>query len=172
MKNKILILATMALTAIACGDFTLPSEERRPAPPLELEFVDGTGSFSLQEQKGKVVLVDFWATWCVPCLAELPDLQRMAESYNPDEFAMVGIVLDSGDREEIRDFIEQKSITYTNLLGEEGSKESFGTFLGYPTKYLIDKEGFIVKKYFGAGGDRLTEDVEQLVRNGSLGSVD
>jgi thiol-disulfide isomerase/thioredoxin len=125
----------------------------------------------LADQKGTVVLVDLWATWCAPCLAELPHLQRLADSFDPKEFLMLGIVLESGDREEIDKFIREQDISYTNLMGEEGTKESFGPFLGYPTKYLISKDGMIVKKYFGMVGESLGEDVRELVRTGSFGST-
>jgi hypothetical protein len=95
-------------------------------------------------------------------------LQKLSESYDPDEFTMVGIVLESGERAEILDFIDEKSITYPNLLGDDDSKESFGPFLGFPTKYLIDREGFVIKRYMGPGGDQLSRDVEMLVRTGTL----
>ena len=84
---------------------------------------------------------------------------------------MVGIVLESGDREEIDEFMAKQSVKYTNLLGQEGSR-SFWPISRLPTKYLIDKDGYVVKKYFGVGGDQLTKDVEKLVRTGSLKSVD
>jgi thiol-disulfide isomerase/thioredoxin len=163
------IVATLTLTIVACGGASM-SEQREPkaAPPLTLELVDGSGTFSLEKQKGKVVLVDFWATWCAPCIAELPHLQKLSESYDPDQFTMVGIVLESGERAEILDFIDEKSITYPNLLGDDDSKESFGPFLGFPTKYLIDREGFVIKRYMGPGGDQLSRDVEMLVRTGTL----
>lgn len=115
-----------------------------------------------------MVLVDLWATWCAPCLAELPHLQQLADSYDPEEFVMLGIVLESGDREEIHKFIGEQGISYTNLMGEDGTKESFGPFLGYPTKYLISKDGTIVKKYFGIVGDGLIDDIERFVRTGAL----
>ncbi len=169
MKSVISIIVGAALMTMACGNGSMPTnEEKKLAPSLELDRVDGNGSFSLDQQKGKVVLVDFWATWCAPCISELPHLQKLSESYDPGEFAMVGIVLESGDREDIDEFVKKRSITYPNLLGEEGSKESFGPFLGYPTKYLIDKDGYVVKKYFGVVGDQVTKDVEQLVRTGAL----
>ncbi len=169
MKAVLSILVGAALMTLACGSGSSPaSDEKKPAPPLELEQVDGSETFSLDKQKGKVVLIDFWATWCAPCISELPHLQKLSEAYDPDEFAMIGIVLESGDREDIEEFIEKRSITYPNLLGEEGSKESFGPFLGYPTKYLIDKDGYVVKKYFGVVGDQVTKDVEQLIRTGTL----
>jgi thiol-disulfide isomerase/thioredoxin len=175
MQKTIVILIMMSLTALACGgggDGAPSGNQPRPAPELKLEVINGGGTFSLAEQKGKVVLVDLWATWCSPCIAELPHLQQLSESYDPNEFAMVGIVLESGDREEIVEFIAKQGIKYTNLFGEEGSKEAFGPFLGYPTKYLIDKDGYVVKKYFGVGGDQLTKDLEKLVRTGSLKSTD
>jgi hypothetical protein len=85
---------------------------------------------------------------------------------------MLGIVLESGDQKEIREFIREQGISYTQLLGEDGTKESFGPFLGYPTKYLIGKDGYIVKKYFGVVGDRLSEDLERFMRTGSLQPTD
>ena len=160
--------AALAFTVVACGQTAPLDEKPRPAPDLVLEKVDGSGTLSLADQKGTVVLVDLWATWCAPCLAELPHLQKLADSYDPNEFLMLGIVLESGEREDIQEFIQEQGITYPNLLGEDGTKESFGPFLGYPTKYLIGKDGYIVKRYFGAVGDRLSEDLEKFVRTGSL----
>lgn len=173
MRNMIWLITAATMATIGCGGGMAPlDEEPKPAPPLVLEHVDGSGAFSFDEQKGKVILVDLWATWCAPCIAEIPKLQKMHESYDPEEFTMVGIVLESGERNDIVDFIKEKSITYPNLLGEEGSKEAFGSFLGYPTKYLIDKEGFVVKKYLGAVVEQVTRDVEKLVRTGSLSTTD
>lgn len=173
MRIMIWIGTAVMITALACGLANAPSgDEPKPAPPLALELVDGSGTFSLPEQKGKVLLVDLWATWCAPCIAELPNLQKMHESFDPKEFALVGIVLESGERSEILDFLKDKSITYPNLLGEEDTKESFGPFLGFPTKYLIDKEGIVVKRYLGAVGEQVAKDVEKLVRSGSLSSTD
>jgi len=162
--------ATVLLALSSCG--AAPTvEEPRPAPDLVLEKIDGSGTLSLTDQKGAVVLVDLWATWCAPCLAELPHLQRLADSFDPEEFVMLGIVLESGDRAEVDQFIREQGISYPNLIGEDGTKESFGPFLGYPTKYLISKDGMIVKKYFGIVGESLGEDVRQFVRTGSIAST-
>ncbi len=141
---------------------------RRPAPSLVLPTVDGSGSVALAEQRGKVVLVDLWATWCVPCIAELPHLQELSEEYSSDDFMLVGIVLESGETEEIRDFLKERELSYPQVLGTDDDRDAFGPFLGYPTKYLIDREGAIVKRYFGIVGERLKDDVEELVRTGML----
>jgi thiol-disulfide isomerase/thioredoxin len=142
--------------------------ELKSAPDLVLTRVDGQGSVSLAENKGKVVLVDLWATWCGPCIKELPHLQALSEKFAAEDFLMLGVVLESGDQEEIQAFIEEKQIRYPQVLGEEGTKESFGPFLGYPTKYLIDREGRVVKRYFGMVGDELAADVERLIQTGQL----
>jgi thiol-disulfide isomerase/thioredoxin len=142
----------------------------KPAPNLVLNKVDGSGTLSLSEQKGKVVLVDLWATWCAPCIKELPHLQALSEKYGAGDFVMLGVVLESGDVEEIQAFIAEKEIRYPQVLGEEGTKESFGPFLGYPTKYLIDRDGRVVKRYFGMVGDELAADIETLVETGKLQS--
>jgi len=140
----------------------------KPAPELVLPKVDGSGSISLAEHKGKVVLVDLWATWCAPCIKELPHLQALSENFGPEDFLMLGVVLESGDAEEIQAFVAEKEIRYPQVLGDEGTKESFGPFLGYPTKYLIDRDGRVVKRYFGMMGDELLSDVEKLIQTGSL----
>ena len=84
---------------------------------------------------------------------------------------MLGIVLESGNREEVLDFILEKQIRYTTLLGEEDTSEAFGPFVGYPTKYLIDKNGIVLKRYFGIVGKVLMNDVETLLDTGSLTKV-
>ena len=161
------LAAVACLTGQAC-QAPQSDDKPRPAPDIVLEKLNNTGTLSLADHRGAVVLVDLWATWCAPCLAELPHLQALADSFDPTEFLMLGIVLESGDRQDIEEFLREQGVTYPNLLGEDGTKEAFGPFLGYPTKYLINKEGFIIKKYFGLVGDRLGEDVERFVRTGSL----
>jgi len=146
------------------------SQAENAAPDLVLDKVDGSGTVSLTEQRGKVVLVDLWATWCVPCIAELPHLQALSEELPPEDFMMLGI--ESGEREEVRDFIAGKEVTYPQVMGKEDTGEAFGPFLGYPTKYLIDRDGLVVKRYFGIVGEELSDDVKTLVATGSLEETD
>lgn len=171
------VIAIAALVSILLPSCNAPqggapsagqAKELKPAPELVLPRVDGNGTLSLAEHKGKVVLVDLWATWCGPCIKELPHLQALSEKFGPEDFLMLGVVLESGDPKEIQTFIAEKQVRYPQVLGEEGTKESFGPFLGYPTKYLIDREGRVVKRYFGMVGDELAADVEKLIRTGSL----
>lgn len=157
-------------TAESTAETTADTEPRaeNAAPELVLENVDGSGVITLAEHKSKVVLVDLWATWCVPCIAELPHLQALSDELPAEDFLMLGIVLESGEREEIVAFLEQKEITYPQVLGEEETAEAFGPFLGYPTKYLIDRDGLVVKRYFGKIGTELADDVKALIETGEL----
>jgi len=159
----ILALASTA-TLASCG--ATPSAHA--APDLVLTTVDGRDRVSLASQRGKVVLVDLWATWCVPCISELPHLQALSEKFDPDDFMMLGIVLESGEREDVLDFVSDQGITYAQVMGEEDTGEAFGPFLGYPTKYLIDRKGLVVKRYFGIVGAELADDVETLIQTGRI----
>lgn len=167
-------LALLVASALACnappprGGEDGAANELKPAPELVLTTIDGKETISLAEQKGKVVLVDLWATWCAPCISELPHLQEMSDRFDASDFLMLGIVLESGDASEVQEFVAEKEIHYPQVMGEDGTKESFGPFLGYPTKYLIDREGRVVKRYFGVRGEELTSDVETLINTGSL----
>jgi len=167
-----LLLAFALVAANGCNEPKPEPEPENAAPDLVLNNVDGSGTVSLANQQGKVVLVDLWATWCVPCIAELPHLQAMSEELAPDDFLMLGIVLESGEREKIVDFLAEKKITYTQVMGEQETAEAFGPFLGYPTKYLVDRDGLVVKRYFGIVGEELRADVETLMRTGVLDSDD
>lgn len=162
------LLGILSLSCQAPERGASGAKELKPAPDLVLAKVDGSGTISLAEQKGKVVLVDLWATWCAPCITELPHLQALSEKFPPEDFLMLGVVLESGEPEEIQEFIAEKEIRYPQVLGEEGTKESFGPFLGYPTKYLIDREGRVVKRYFGMMGEELGGEVEKLIQTGRL----
>ena len=181
MKTGPALLAVVALSLSACApqSQTEPQPEPQPepraenaAPPLVLDTLDGSGTMALEEQEGKVVLVDLWATWCVPCIQELPHLQKLSETFGEDDFLMLGIVLESGERDEVVEFMADKDVTYPQVMGVEGTSEAFGPFLGYPTKYLIDRSGLVVKRYFGIVGEQLEVDVSTLIRTGALATDD
>lgn len=139
------------------------------APDLTLPLIDGSGDVSLRgEGAGRVVLVDLWATWCVPCVAELPHLQELSDELPEEDFLMLGILLESGDADDVAPFIAERGLTYPNVMGSDEARDSFGPFLGYPTKYLIDRDGNLVKRYLGAVGDILNEEIGKLIETGSL----
>lgn len=138
-------------------------------PELILPHVDGSGEMDLRAAtEGKVTLVDLWATWCVPCVAELPHLQQLSDDLPAEDFLMLGIVLESGGAEGVAEFIADRDLRYPNVMGSDEARDAFGPFLGYPTKYLIDKDGKLVKRYFGAVGEILDHEIGQLLATGTI----
>ena len=139
------------------------------APALTLPRADDGQPLDLRAAgDGRVVLVDLWATWCVPCVAELPHLQSLSETFPNDDFLMLGIVLESGNAEDVAEFVAERGLTYPNVMGSDEARDAFGPFLGYPTKYLVDRDGKILKRYFGPVGEVLDEEIGALIETGAL----
>lgn len=172
---RALLAPGLALALAACG--APPADgERGPsggiaaeAPDLTLPRADTGEPLALREAgRDRVVLVDLWATWCVPCVAELPHLQELSTSFAGEDFLMLGIVLESGGAEEVAEFVADRGLTYPNVMGSDEARDSFGPFLGYPTKYLVGRDGRIVKRYFGPVGEVLDEEIGALIETGAI----
>ena len=132
---------------IACGKKT---EKNPPAPPFDFSLSDLSGKMhSLKEFRGKVVLLNFWATWCPACKEDIATLKILNREYKDSGLEIIGISLDKKGLGEVDSFVQQMKIPYTVLLGDESVIKSYGGLKGVPTSFLLDKEGRIVKKYSG-----------------------
>jgi cytochrome c biogenesis protein CcmG/thiol:disulfide interchange protein DsbE len=120
----------------------LSQGEREPAPELELPRLSGSGSESLDDYRGRVVVLNFWASWCEPCREESPLLQRWHERIEGRGATVLGVdAFDEIGR--ARAFVEEYGLTYPMLRdGEGATRESFG-ILGFPETFVIDREGRI-----------------------------
>ena len=141
-------VALFALALAGCGKAPQASETR-PAPAFDLPSVEG-GRVSLASLKGKVVVLDMWATWCGPCIAEMPDYAEFARKNQPRGVEVVGIVFASGEPQEVQDFVREHRIPYRQLLGPDELLDSFGANSGFPTTFVIDAQGMIRLKLIGA----------------------
>ncbi|MBI4364599.1 MAG: TlpA family protein disulfide reductase [Candidatus Latescibacteria bacterium] len=119
-----------------------------PAPAFELPDLDGK-TVRLADFKGKVALVNFWATWCPPCRAEVPDFVRLQSKYRDRGFAIVGLSLDAGGATDVRPFVDEYNVNYTMLLANDKTAEAYGGIVGIPTTFILDRNGTIVKKVIG-----------------------
>ncbi len=154
----------LALTACGSGDdrSTDPSQSTTssqsgtdyqtnpiPAPDLTLETMNGR-TLNLAEQQGKVILVNFWATWCGPCRREIPDLIELYSDLRSEGLVIVGIAVDQEGAEVVKPFVEEREINYPIVLDPDQSTEShFEAMYGLPTTYVVNPDGKIVRRVLG-----------------------
>ena len=122
---------------------------RQARPVFDLPDLNG-GRTTLASLEGKVVIVDFWATWCGPCIQEIPEYSEFWRKNQPRGVEVIGVVMDSGSPQEISDFVRENKIPYRQLIGDEKTAESFGVNQGYPTTFVIDGKGIIRTKMLGS----------------------
>src|SRR5271170_6585655 len=143
-----------------------------PEPELTLKDLDGK-DVSLSEYKGKVVLVNFWATWCEPCRVEIPWLIEMQQKYGPKGFVLLGIALDEEGKSVVAPFVAKERfdvggqmlpMDYKILIGNDEAADKFGGLFGYPTSVLISRDGKQVKRVTGAiSVDDMAKEIESLL---------
>jgi len=128
-----------------------------PAPDVTFKNLDDK-AMPLSDFRGKVVLVNFWATWCEPCQVEIPWLIEMQQKYSPKGFTILGVDVDDEDNATVAKFLEKERfavngqklpMNYPVLRGNDAVADKFGGLLGYPTSFLISRDGKIVKKVQG-----------------------
>lgn len=118
------------------------------APALSAPGLDG-GTVSLAGHAGKVVLVDFWATWCAPCKAEIPELVRLQKELGPKGLVVLGASMDE-DTAAVAPFAKARGVNYPMLLLGGETAPAGWTVPGLPTAYLVGRDGTLLKRYFGA----------------------
>jgi peroxiredoxin len=110
------------------------------APPVTLDMLDG-GAMPLKDLKGQVVLVNFWATWCPPCRAEMPGFQKVYEALHGDGFTVVGVSMDDASRAQVASFLQDHGIHYPVAMATTDVVAGFGGVNSYPTSFLVDRRG-------------------------------
>ena len=160
MKRRTVPLACALALLAACGPAP-KTGQTKAAPALDLPSLDG-GRTTLDSLKGKVVIVDFWATWCGPCIKEIPEYAEFYRKNQPRGIEVVGIVMDSGSPQEINDFVREYRIPYRQLVGDDETSEAWGVNQGYPTTFVIDGKGVIRSKVLGSPPEKF-EKLQQVV---------
>jgi thiol-disulfide isomerase/thioredoxin len=110
---------------------------------------------------GKVVVVDFWATWCAPCVEEIPGYVRLQETYRADGLVVLGVALDRKGADHVRTWAAKRGVNYLLAMGDDALVEAFGGFDAIPTTFLLGRDGTVRHRKTGA---LPAEDYERLVR--------
>jgi peroxiredoxin len=183
MKSRTLIAtslvlaltAALALAQYGSGKNNKPKQpadtrslEGKKAPDFTLPMIDGQ-DLKLSEQKGNVVVLDFWATWCGPCVKALPHVQELASDT---ELAQKGLKVYAVNmttwkpetEEKAREFVKANNYTFPVPLDREGKLAESYKIQGIPTQVVIGRDGMIKKVFVGDGGENLTKAIEQALR--------
>lgn len=124
-----------------------PYPGNEPAPPLKLAAIDGK-TYDINDYRGKVVLLNFWATWCPPCVKEIPSLGRLQDKFSKDDFVVLSV--DMGEtKEEVETFLEKVPADYPVMLDPDGTLVKDWKLRAFPTTFVLDAEGYIRLAYFG-----------------------
>ncbi|MEO6238910.1 MAG: TlpA disulfide reductase family protein [Vicinamibacterales bacterium] len=133
---------------VAVASFTAPDLDGKPV--------------SLASLRGKVVIVNFWATWCPPCREEIPDLIALQAKYK-DTLQIIGVSQDSGSLDDVRQFARQHGMNYPTIMSTPEIEKLFPGIYALPTSFMIDREGRLAQKHVGQLSAALTETETQVL---------
>ena len=175
--KKIGLVLLVALTILSCNN--TPAVDTSDNKPVVLRLLKTDESQTTHELKkinlgvlettdlnGKVAVVDFWATWCHPCIAEIPKYNALKEKYAGQDVEIVGVTVESGSMEDIIPKIEEFQMKYQVVYGDDRVVEAFGGVIGFPTTFIVSKNGTIHKRYLGPPENKielLEKDIETLL---------
>ena len=147
-KRLLLVLVLLAVIMAGCSKGDSGEGLSKGAPDFTLPAVDGS-MVSMSDYRGKVVLVDFWATWCPPCQEMIPVLSKLHKKYSDKGLVILGVSLDNEGLGVLGTFVHENMIPYKVVMGDKKTGSAFGGVSSIPTLYMVDREGRLVRKLTG-----------------------
>jgi thiol-disulfide isomerase/thioredoxin len=150
MRHRRILIITMLLAPLlaVAGGFK-----------FELPDIHGKKTHSLQDYKGKWIVINYWATWCPPCLDEIPELVEFHDAHSKKDAVVLGVNHEELDRDYLVSFVDEFFITYPVLVSDPYSQPPFGRLYGLPTTYIISPEGELVTSKTGAVSKATLEEI-------------
>jgi thiol-disulfide isomerase/thioredoxin len=158
MQNRTWLAFVTLTLALAAGLFGCSSRARADAPPpWTLKDLSGK-TVSLSDFKGKVVVLDIWATWCPPCRAEIPHFIELQNEFKDKGVTVVGLSVDSTGPEAVAKFVQENKMNYPIVMADEATATAYGADQGIPLTIVIDKNGQVVGRHLGLTDKETFED--------------
>lgn len=154
MKRLLLVLCCALMCAAGCSKESGKASpgakpiEQKPAPSINVVSLDDT-QLQLDSLRGKVVLLNFWATWCPPCREEIPSMMKLNTAMAGKPFQMVCVSVDEGGKKAVTDFFKNTGFSLPAYVDPTGQAPTTYGITGVPETFVIDKNGIIVKKVIG-----------------------
>jgi len=160
---KLLILSVLTSAVLLAGNPSIAAEARAAAPSWELNDVGGK-PLKLSDFKGKVVILDFWATWCPPCRAEIPGFVALQNKYADKGLTVIGVSVDEQGPSVVKPFMRQLKMNYPVVMADQKIIADYGGIEAIPTTFIIDREGAIVSVHQGyTDGATLEKEIQSLL---------
>ncbi len=152
------------ILGLSLGTLCQAAEKNMPAFSLP-GVGDSPQVVSSEDYQGKIILVNFWATWCPPCRREIPSLVRLQEENKDKDFTVIGISMDKSAKDKVTNFVKKIGVNYPVAIGSNEVARSFGALGAIPSSFLVDTKGTIIKKYPGyTTYEKMAKDIKQLMR--------
>ncbi len=156
-KKSLLSIFIIITLFFPMNTLSANTPDNKKAPDFALKTLEGK-TVKLSDYKGKIIIIDFWATWCPPCRKGIPDLIELQKTYSKD-LVVVGISLDQERTlKDLKPFIENYGINYPVVLGNEKVVKDYGGINAIPTSFIVDQKGFIIDSHVGLVPKTVYED--------------
>ncbi len=156
------LMLFVCLPALGFAGSDRPQEQPRVvaagsiAPDFTLENMQGE-KVSLSQFRGKVVIVNFWATWCPPCRNEMPSMEVLHQTFKDDDLVLLAINVEKNGHQVVADFLQESPLSFPILLDDQNQVQNLYGVFQYPESFIVDRDGVVLKKVIGAvhwmGGD-------------------
>ncbi len=161
LKGIAVFMTAGVILLMGCSN-SMSQEAGETAPDFTLSDIEGK-AVTLSQNRGRVVILDFFADWCPPCRQEIPDFMSLADAYGPKSFAVIGVAVVG--KEDAKRFAKEMGINYPVLVDDGSVSNLYGPIRSIPTTFVIDKNGRIAKKYIGFRPKSTFEaDIQELLK--------